>query len=104
MDPLKSRIIRKIVEKLKEYRPEKIFLFGSWARGEADALSDIDLVVIKRTKASFFDRLKEVVHYLPQNAAVDILVYTPTEFARMQKEGNAFAEMIVEEGKILYER
>jgi hypothetical protein len=47
MDPLKSARIRKIVEKLKEYRPEKIFLFGAWARGDADALSDIDPVAIK---------------------------------------------------------
>jgi hypothetical protein len=33
---------------------------------------------------------------------IDILVYTPQEFERMIKEGNAFAEMILEEGKPIY--
>lgn len=28
-------------------------------------------------------------------------VYTPEEFAAMQREGNAFAEMIVEEGRLV---
>jgi len=35
---------------------------------------------------------------------VDILVYTPKEFARMQREGNAFVEMILEEGSLIYDR
>jgi len=35
---------------------------------------------------------------------VDLLVYTPEEFAAMRRAGNAFAEMIVEEGCLLYGR
>jgi hypothetical protein len=31
-------------------------------------------------------------------------VYTPAEFAAMQKDGNAFAEMIIEEGRLIYAR
>ncbi len=34
--------------------------------------------------------------------AIDILVYTPAEFEAMQQEGNAFAEMVVEEGRLIY--
>lgn len=87
------------------YDPERIFLFGSRARGEADELSDIDLVVIKRTGAPFFDRLRDVARLLPAGAGgVDVLVYTPEEFERMQQEGNAFAETIAVEGQELYAR
>jgi predicted nucleotidyltransferase len=101
----KHKKLAEIIEGLKAYGPEKIYLFGSWAKDEGDNLSDIDLVVIKRTKASFFRRLKEASRFLPTSAGgVDILVYTPSEFMRMQKEGNAFAEMIIEEGRLLYER
>ncbi|MEN6317443.1 MAG: nucleotidyltransferase domain-containing protein [Syntrophaceae bacterium] len=46
--------IKRIVESLKPYEPEKIYLFGSWARGEGDSLSDLDLVLIKKTRVSFF--------------------------------------------------
>lgn len=97
--------IRRIVEALRSYEPERIYLFGSWARGEADELSDVDLVLIKRTDAPFFDRLREAARFLPPEAgAVDLLVYTPEEFAAMQREGNAFAAMIIDEGRLVYER
>jgi hypothetical protein len=38
----------------------------------------------------------------PDIGAVDVLVYTPTEFAAMLADGNAFAEMLVEEGKLIH--
>lgn len=92
------------MEALLPYEPERIYLFGSWATGEADELSDIDLVVIKQTPAPFFDRLREVSRLLPlESGAVDILVYTPEEFARMKADGNAFAETVEEEGVVVYD-
>ena len=84
--------------------PDRIYLFGSWATGEADELSDVDLVVIMTTSAPFFDRPGEVARLLPSDfGAVDILVYTPEEFTRMKANGNAFAEMVEGEGVILYD-
>jgi predicted nucleotidyltransferase len=95
--------IDQIVAALRPYRPECIYVFGSWARGEADELSDIDLVVIKRTSAPFFDRLREVARLLPDAiGGVDVLVYTPEEFAAMRRQGNAFADMIAEEAQVVY--
>jgi predicted nucleotidyltransferase len=94
----KSRL-EEIKRALRPYRPERIYVFGSWAHGTQDELSDLDIVVIKRTRKSFFARLHEVASLLPPRfGAVDILVYTPDEFSKMREEGNAFAEMISEEG------
>jgi predicted nucleotidyltransferase len=94
----KSRLVQ-IKRALRQYQPERIYVFGSWAHGTQDELSDLDIVVIKRTRKSFFARLREVAFLLPPGfGAVDILVYTPDEFSKMQEEGNAFAEMISEEG------
>jgi predicted nucleotidyltransferase len=88
---------------LLAYEPERIYLFGSWAREEADELSDVDLVVIKETNAPFFDRLLEASRLLPPEVgAVDLLVYTPEEFRAMRRDGNAFAEMIAEEAILIY--
>lgn len=104
-EPQASDRIRQIVEAFRPYQPDCIYLFGSWARGEEDDLSDLDVVVIKSTPLPFFDRLREVQRLLPAElGAVDVLVYTPEEFAAMQREGNAFAEMIVEEGRVIYGR
>ena len=93
-----------MVKALSPYRPERVYLFGSWATGEADELSDVDLVVIKSTSAPFFERLREVGQFLPAELrAVDILVYTPEEFAHMKANGNAFVEMVEAEGVVLYD-
>ena len=97
--------IRQLIKSLLPYQPERVFLFGSWARGEEDELSDIDLVVIKRTSTPFLERLREVSTLLPAEiGGVDILVYTLDEFAAMQEQGNAFAEMIIEEARLIYEQ
>jgi len=98
------KVIRKIRERISEYRPDKVYLFGSYARGEADELSDIDLVVIKETGEAFFDRIRHILKILDLNRAVDVLVYTPVEFQEMLQRQNAFAEMILEEGILIYGR
>ncbi len=99
-----KRKIRKILESLLPYEPERVVLFGSWARGEEDELSDVDLVVIKKSAAPFWERMREVAHLIPPEiGGVDILVYTPEEFMAMQRDGNAFAEMIDEEGVVIYD-
>jgi len=95
--------IEALVKALELYHPERVYLFGSAARGEADELSDLDVVVVKRTATPFLERLREIARLLPvELGAVDVLVYTPEEFASMQQEGNAFAELIIEEGRLIY--
>jgi predicted nucleotidyltransferase len=95
--------IDEIVAILQPYDPERIILFGSRARGQADAGSDYDLMVIKRTGRSFVERLQDMVPYLVQcKCPVDILVYTPEEFDRMPDIGLGW--MVRQEGVTVYER
>lgn len=101
----RNAVVKHLVDALRAYDPERVYLFGSWARGEADALSDLDIVVIKRTSAPFFDRIRDVLRLLPDDVgAVDVLVYTPEEWEAMRARGNALAEAVEEEGVLIYER
>jgi predicted nucleotidyltransferase len=100
----KKKRIEEIVSSLREYDPERIILFGSHARRDADEYSDLDLVVIKETEERFLDRLKRVYELVRPTFAMDLLVYTPEEFARMKEEGNPFIERVLEEGVVLYEK
>jgi hypothetical protein len=97
--------IRRVLNGLREYQPIRVYLFGSWARGEADELSDIDLVVIKDTSLPFFDRARKAMATIPPGSgAIDLLVYTPEEFSAMCCQGNVFAHMVEQEGEIIYAR
>lgn len=100
---IRSRI-NQIVRALKPYNPERVILFGSAARGDADAYSDIDIVVIKNTNARFLDRLGQVYDLIHGDFALDALVYTPKEFAEMQARENPFIERVLAEGVVIYER
>ena len=86
------------------YKPEKVILFGSMARGEPSEWSDVDLVIIKETDLPFLDRVKEVMRLLRPRVGVDILVYTPEEFEHLSRERAFVRNEIVSKGKVLYER
>jgi predicted nucleotidyltransferase len=81
---------------------DRIYLFGSHARGEADEDSDVDLVVIQSTELPFFERMRRAAACVDPDWPVDILVYTPVEFDSMRRQGNAFAELIADEGVVLH--
>jgi len=86
------------------YRPERVLLFGSLAVGDTGEWSDIDLVIIKETNQRFLDRIKEVMQLLRPRVGVDILVYTPAEFARLSQERAFVRDEIMGKGRVVYER
>jgi len=97
--------LKAVLERLKEYQPEKIILFGSYARDEADEYSDLDIVVVKKTAKRFLERLIEVAKLIDNDLGnVDVFVYTPEEFERMIEWENPFIERVLKEGRVLYEK
>jgi len=99
MDPHLDKLVRLLVR----YEPERIILFGSQARGEANIYSDYDVIVIKRTDRPFLERLRDMVPYLVEfDRPAEVLVYTPEEFAQMGEFGLGW--VIENEGVLLYER
>jgi uncharacterized protein len=94
----------RLIECLRKYNPDRIIIFGSYARGEADEYSDMDVVVIKKTERRFLERLIEVAKYLDNDLGkVDVFVYTADEFEDMQRRGNPFIEKILKEGRVIYQ-
>ena len=69
--------LSRVVPILVKHHVDKIILFGSLIRGNAGSTSDIDLIIIKRTKKRFLDRIEEITRLIDPVCAMDILVYTP---------------------------
>ena len=78
-----EEIRRPTVPVLRRAGVKRAIVFGSWARGEADGFSDLDLAVVMDTDLPRPTRAlaltKELDEALP--VVVDLLVYTPDEFA-----------------------
>jgi len=99
-----TAFLRKRLEPFfKKHKIRTAILFGSFARGESSARSDVDLILVKKTRQRFFDRfdpiLLELNLAIPERA-VNILIYTPQELERISNR--SFIRLALREGKILY--
>jgi predicted nucleotidyltransferase len=96
-----SRLRQLLVEAAN---PARIILFGSYARGEASADSDIDIMVVEtdvRDRFKEMVRLNRVVDSL--GVPVDLLVVSKEKFDYWRDTpGNVYFEAATE-GRTLYE-
>jgi len=89
---------------IKSFDPEQIILFGSMNRGQVSEWSDIDLVVVQDTDLPFLKRIQQVLRLLRPKVGLDILVYTPEEYATLVQERKFVRDETAAKGKVLYER
>ncbi len=75
---------------ISNYAPQKIILFGSYARGEAHVGSDIDLMLVKETSKRFIDRIADVIRLNNTFLPLEPLVYTPSELEANEKRKKGF--------------
>jgi predicted nucleotidyltransferase len=103
-EKLKAYIL-KIVEKIrKEYRPEKIILFGSYAYGKPSRDSDIDFLIIKETEERPIDRRVRIRRIVDIREPISFspIVITPKELAFRLSKGDQFFKEILNKGETLY--
>ncbi len=79
-------------------------VFGSFARGEADAESDLDILLLERTGRPFLERGLAHLPLFHLGIGVDLLVYTPEEYVGLLADGNPLIERIEREGIQIYAR
>lgn len=100
------KLIDEIVGKIvKEYRPERIILFGSYAYGTPNQDSDIDLLIIKETEDRPIDRrvaVSKIISDPKLRTPIESLVLTPEEIKTRQEIGDQFIKEILTRGELLY--
>lgn len=83
--------------------PERIYLFGSWARGDETEDSDIDLLIIKNTDLPRYKRARGMRRLIrPYKYPLDLIVYTPEEFERERDVVGTIPYQVVREGVLLH--
>lgn len=103
----KDAILPAIIARLAEaYEPERIYLFGSAARGDAGPDSDYDILVIVPDDAVPARRRSRLGYEAlwPVGRAADILVMTLRDFQSRARVPASLAATIEDEGRVLYER
>lgn len=89
------------------YSPQRVILFGSYAYGEPDEDSDIDLLIIKDTDAPPIERwttVKRLVRDRNRRTSVSPLVYTTQELEKRLALKDFFIQEVLEKGKTIWMR
>src|SRR5438552_16046280 len=85
------------------FGPERIILFGSYARGEATTDSDVDLLMVMRCRGKTYEKEFKIRQAIRAPFPLDLIVRTPGEMARGVSWNDFFITDIVANGKVLYE-
>jgi predicted nucleotidyltransferase len=106
LDDAQARELASIIEQLvAAFQPERVYAFGSRARGDAGPDSDVDLMVVvtesdepsyRRAQAA---RLLLIRQFL---IGIDVLVWTHAEFEQRQPNPATLPGTILREGRLLY--
>ena len=94
-----DQVVEQIVEKFK---PQKIILFGSYARGNPRPESDVDMLVVMKN-ANRGKKSLDIRRHLDVMFGLDLVVYTSKRLKERVDMGDWFLRDILKEGEVLYE-
>jgi predicted nucleotidyltransferase len=100
-DPMLAEIVRRLVE---AYQPERVYLFGSQARGDAGPDSDYDLMVVVPGQAPLpWQRSRRTSEALRGiGMAADVLVWARESFEKRLHLKASLPSTILREGRLLH--
>jgi uncharacterized protein len=100
--PVLGEIVRRLI---KAYEPDRIYLFGSTARGDSGPDSDYDLMVVVPDDAPPERRRSRLAYQVLRGtgrAAADVLVWTRTAFESRLHVRTSLPATIVSEGRLVH--
>ena len=83
----------------REFKPEKIILFGSYACGKPTKDSDVDLVVIMPFRGSDTKMVVKIRTRVEAPFPMDMLVWKPGKYSRLE----SFNREVLTQGRVMYE-
>ena len=87
----------------KEFRPDRIILFGSYAYGEPTEDSDVDILVVMPFAGKPVRKAIEIRARINAHIPLDLIVRTSQQVEERIAMNDWFMREIVEKGRTLYE-
>ncbi len=100
----RSDIIEYANEVVRQFQPERIILFGSYAEGKATADSDVDLFVEMNHTQSSLQQALVIRKAIKRTFPLDLVVKNPREIQQRLRQNDFFLKTIMNDGQVLYER
>lgn len=104
--PVNNKLLKEITKRIvTNIKPQKIILFGSYARGNPNKDSDLDFFIVKNTSLAASKRFGLISDALyPRLIPMDFIVKTPREVKERLNSFDPFIKEVFASGKILYEK
>ena len=104
IDSVEAKLNQMVQEIAKDFQPQKIILFGSWAWGKPHEGSDVDLLIVVPHPPPMRERWKITSEFRPHSARPLQLVFmSPEEFEETKDVVGGVAYPASHGGKSLYE-
>lgn len=87
----------------REFKPEKIIVFGSHAHGSPGPFSDVDLLIVMPYEGSPLQQTARIITRVNPKIGVDVIVRTPEQISERLALQDGFMREIVERGRLAYE-
>jgi predicted nucleotidyltransferase len=88
---------------VNRFRPLKVILFGSYAYGDPNSDSDVDLLVIMPRRGAGPKIAARMILACPNRFPVDLLVRSPMEIRRRAALDDTFMHEVTTKGIVLHE-
>lgn len=100
-DPVLAEIVRRLVA---AYRPERVYLFGSKARGDGGPDSDYDLLLVVPDDASPERRESTLAYRALRGTGVgaDVVVWVRSRFEARKRVVTSLPATVLREGKLIH--
>jgi predicted nucleotidyltransferase len=92
---------------VEQFHPEQVILFGSYAYGNPDEHSDVDLLVVKNMGKSSISERRDIlkawrpIRWAANSLPFELLLVSPAEHKQRLAEGGGFYASITSDGLLL---
>jgi len=107
LSPTQEKVDRAVADAIAIARPSRVFVFGSWARGEAAWDSDLDLAVLLPNAAAgelgrIRKELRRALDQIPMT--IDLVLATESYAEEFLDSVNSIFYSVLKRGRLVYER